>query len=169
MVFQVLIGILIIVVVVLVLVYMYQRRVLKRINDLMVSAKKITEQKVAEQIKSAEDLQLIGDAKKQLEAIKNKYEKQVQPAITTFNKQAPQLIADTRTSKLLTINTRIQDMQADLAKITTSLSQIQKDLQHLREQQHAHKQAVEQIKSKYRHFHRQLNEKSFEYGGTEKS
>lgn len=41
-------------------------------------------------------------------------------------------------------------------------------MQHLRQQQHTHKQAVEQIKNKYRQFHRQLNEKSFEYGDSEK-
>ncbi len=164
MVFQVLIGILIIVVAILACVYFYQRRAVKQINDLMESEKKLADQKVYQQIKNVEELQLIGDAKKQFETIKNKYEKQVRPAITAFNKRAPQLLADSRTSKLLTINTQIRDLQADLAKLTTTLQQIQKDLQHLRQQQHTHKQAVEQIKNKYRQFHRQLNEKSFEYG-----
>lgn len=167
-VFQVLIGILIIVVAILACVYFYQRRAVKQINDLMESEKKLADQKVDQQIKNVEELQLIGDAKKQFETIKNKYEKQVRPAITAFNKRAPQLLADSRTSKLLTINTQIRDLQADLAKLTTTLQQIQKDLQHLRQQQHTHKQAVEQIKNKYRQFHRQLNEKSFEYGDSEK-
>ena len=167
-VFQVLIGILIIVVAILACVYFYQRRAVKQINDLMESEKKLADQKVDQQIKNVEELQLIGDAKKQFETIKNKYEKQVRPAITAFNKRAPQLLADSRTSKLLTINTQIRDLQADLAKLTTILQQIQKDLQHLRQQQHTHKQAVEQIKNKYRQFHRQLNEKSFEYGDSEK-
>lgn len=167
-VFQVLIGILIIVVAILACVYFYQRRAVKQINDLMESEKKLADQKVDQQIKNVEDLQLIGDAKKQFETIKNKYEKQVRPAITAFNKRAPQLLADSRTSKLLTINIQIRDLQADLAKLTTTLQQIQKDLQHLRQQQHTHKQAVEQIKNKYRQFHRQLNEKSFEYGDSEK-
>lgn len=166
--FQVLIGILIIVVAILACVYFYQRRAVKQINDLMESEKKLADQKVDQQIKNVEELQLIGDAKKQFETIKNKYEKQVRPAITAFNKRAPQLLADSRTSKLLTINTKIRDLQADLAKLTTTLQQIQKDLQHLRQQQHTHKQAVEQIKNKYRQFHRQLNEKSFEYGHSEK-
>ena len=134
----------------------------------MESEKKQANLKVDQQIKNVEELQLIGDAKKQFETIKNKYEKQVRPAITAFNKRAPQLLADSRTSKLLTINTQIRDLQADLAKLTTTLQQIQKDLQHLRQQQHTHKQAVEQIKNKYRQFHRQLNEKSFEYGDSEK-
>lgn len=167
-VFQVLIGILIIVVAILACVYFYQRRAVKQINDLMESEKKLADQKVDQQIKNVEELQLIGDAKKQFETIKNKYEKQVRPAITAFNKRAPQLLADSRTSKLLTINTQIRDLQADLAKLTTTLQQIQKDLQYLRQQQHTHKQAVEQIKNKYRQFHRQLNEKSFEYGDSEK-
>lgn len=167
-VFQVLIGILIIVVAILACVYFYQRRAVKQINDLMESEKKLADQKVDQQIKNVEELQLIGDAKKQFETIKNKYEKQVRPAITAFNKRAPQLLADSRTSKLLTINIQIRDLQADLAKLTTTLQQIQKDLQHLRQQQHTHKQAVEQIKNKYRQFHRQLNEKSFEYGDSEK-
>ncbi|MCD7132291.1 septation ring formation regulator EzrA [Limosilactobacillus balticus] len=167
-VFQILIGILIIVVAILACVYFYQRRAVKQINDLMESEKKLADQKVDQQIKNVEELQLIGDAKKQFEAIKNKYEKQVRPAITAFNKRAPQLLADSRTSKLLTINTQIRDLQADLAKLTATLQQIQKDLQHLRQQQHTHKQAVEQIKNKYRLFHRQLNEKSFEYGDSEK-
>nr|WP_253284341.1 septation ring formation regulator EzrA [Limosilactobacillus reuteri] len=162
------IGILIIVVAILACVYFYQRRAVKQINDLMESEKKLADQKVDQQIKNVEELQLIGDAKKQFETIKNKYEKQVRPAITAFNKRAPQLLADSRTSKLLTINTQIRDLQADLAKLTTTLQQIQKDLQHLRQQQHTHKQAVEQIKNKYRQFHRQLNEKSFEYGDSEK-
>ncbi len=168
MVFQVLIGILIIVVAILACVYFYQRRAVKQINDLMESEKKLADQKVDQQIKNVEELQLIGDAKKQFETIKNKYEKQVRPAITAFNKRAPQLLADSRTSKLLTINTQIRDLQADLAKLTTTLQQIQKDLQYLRQQQHTHTQAVEQIKNKYRQFHRQLNEKSFEYGDSEK-
>lgn len=168
MVFQILIGILIIVVAILACVYFYQRRAVKQINDLMESEKKLADQKVDQQIKNVEELQLIGDAKKQFETIKNKYEKQVRPAITVFNKRAPQLLADSRTSKLLTINTQIRDLQADLAKLTATLQQIQKDLQHLRQQQHTHKQAVEQIKNKYRQFHRQLNEKSFEYGDSEK-
>ncbi len=167
-VFQVLIGILIIVVAILAYVYFYQRRAVKQINDLMESEKKLADQKVDQQIKNVEELQLIGDAKKQFETIKNKYEKQVRPAITAFNKRAPQLLADSRTSKLLTINTQIRDLQANLAKLTTTLQQIQKDLQHLRQQQHTHKQAVEQIKNKDRQFHRQLNEKSFEYGDSEK-
>ncbi len=167
-VFQVLIGILIIVVAILACVYFYQRRAVKQINDLMESKKKLADQKVDQQIKNVDELQLIGDAKKQFETIKNKYEKQVRPAITAFNKRAPQLLADSRTSKLLTINTQIRDLQANLAKLTTTLQQIQKDLQHLRQQQHTHKQAVEQIKNKYRQFHRQLNEKSFEYGDSEK-
>lgn len=167
-VFQVLIGILIIVVAILACVYFYQRQAVKQINDLMESEKKLADQKVDQQIKNVEELQLIGDAKKQFETIKNKYEKQVRPAITAFNKRAPQLLADSRTSKLLTINTQIRDLQANLAKLTTTLQQIQKDLQHLRQQQHTHKQAVEQIKNKYRQFHRQLNEKSFEYGDSEK-
>ncbi|MBB1109110.1 septation ring formation regulator EzrA [Limosilactobacillus sp. pH52_RY] len=167
-VFQILIGILIIVVAILACVYFYQRRAVKQINDLMESEKKLADQKVDQQIKNVEELQLIGDAKKQFEAIKNKYEKQVRPAITVFNKRAPQLLADSRTSKLLTINTQIRDLQADLAKLMATLQQIQKDLQHLRQQQHTHKQAVEQIKNKYRQFHRQLNEKSFEYGDSEK-
>lgn len=167
-VFQVLIGILIIVVAILACVYFYQRRAVKQINDLMESEKKLADQKVDQQIKNVEELQLIGDAKKQFETIKNKYEKQVRPAITAFNKRAPQLLADSRTSKLLTINTQIRDLQADLAKLTTTLQQVQKDLQHLRQQQHTHKQAVKQIKNKYRQFHRQLNEKSFEYGDSEK-
>lgn len=166
--FQVLIGILIIVVAILACVYFYQQRAVKQINDLMESEKKLADQKVDQQIKNVEELQLIGDAKKQFETIKNKYEKQVRPAITAFNKRAPQLLADSRTSKLLIINIQIRDLQADLAKLTTTLQQIQKDLQHLRQQQHTHKQAVEQIKNKYRQFHRQLNEKSFEYGDSEK-
>lgn len=168
MVFQVLIGILIIVVAILACVYFYQRRVVKQINDLMESEKRLADQNVDQQIKNVEELQLVGDAKKQFETVKNKYEKQVRPAITAFNKRAPQLLADSRTSKLLTINTQIRDLQADLAKLTTMLQQIQKELQHLRQQQHTHKQAVEQIKNKYRQFHRQLNEKSFEYGDSEK-
>nr|WP_220477549.1 septation ring formation regulator EzrA [Limosilactobacillus agrestis] len=162
------IGILIIVVAILACVYFYQRRVVKQINDLMESEKRLADQNVDQQIKNVEELQLVGDAKKQFETVKNKYEKQVRPAITAFNKRAPQLLADSRTSKLLTINTQIRDLQADLAKLTTMLQQIQKELQHLRQQQHTHKQAVEQIKNKYRQFHRQLNEKSFEYGDSEK-
>lgn len=168
MVFQVLIGVLIIVVALLVCVYWYQRRVVKQINDLMASAKKIAGQKVDQQIKDVEALQLIGDAKKQFETIKNKYEKQVQPAINDFNKKAPQLLAAARTSKLLTINTQIRDAQADLAKLTATIQQMDKELQHLRQQQHTHMQAVERIRSKYRQFHRHLNEKSFEYGDSEK-
>ena len=168
MVFQVLIGILIIVVAILACVYFYQRRAVKQINDLMESEKKLADQKVDQQIKNVEELQLIGDAKKQFETIKNKYEKQVRPAITAFNKRAPQLLADSRTSKLLTINTQIRDLQADLAKLTTTLQQIQKAQGHLRQQQNTHKQADEESKNKYRQFHRQLNEKSFEYGDSEK-
>lgn len=167
-VFQVLIGILIIVVALLAGFYLYQRRVVKQINDLIASEKELATKKVAEQLKDVEELQLIGDAKKEFEAIKSRYEKQVRPALTAFNKQAPQLLADARTSKLLTINTQIREMQADLATLTATLQQMEKDLQHLREQQHSHRQAVEQLKKKYRQFRRQLNEKSFEYGGTEK-
>ena len=76
MVFQFFIGILIIVVAILACVYFYQRRAVKQINDLMESEKKLADQKVDQQIKNVEELQLIGDAKKQFETIKNKYEKQ---------------------------------------------------------------------------------------------
>src|SRR5699024_2245151 len=149
-------------------VYFYQRRAVKQINDLMESEKKLADQKVDQQIKNVEELQLIGDAKKQFETIKNKYEKQVRPAITAFNKRAPQLLADSRTSKLLKINTQIRDLQADSSKLTTTLLQIQKYLQHLRQQQHTHKKVVKKIKNKYRRFHRQLKKKSFGYGDSEK-
>lgn len=168
MVFQVLIGILVIVVVVLVGLYTYQRQALKKINDLLASEKKLAKMNIGKQIKSANELTLVGDSKKQLESIDSRYEKQVKPALASFDKRIPQLVAATRTSKLLTINGAIRDLQADLATITANLQRLQKDLQHLQQQQQSHQMAIEQIKQRYRSFHKRLNEKSFEYGDSEK-
>lgn len=168
MVFQILIGILVIIVIALVGLYMFQRQAIKKINDLMVSEKKLADLKVAQRIESVNKLTLVGDSKKQLEAINSRFNKQVKPALEAFNKKAPLLIAETRTGKLLTINSEIRGLQADLATITANLQRLQKELQHLQQQEHSHKQAVDQIKQRYRGFHQQLNEKSFEYGGSEK-
>lgn len=168
MVFQILIGILVIIVVALVALYVFQRQAVTKINDLMVSEKKLADLKIDQQIKKANDLTLVGDSKKQLEAINSRFTKQVKPAIEEFNKKTPLLMAETRTSKLLTINGEIRELQADLATITANLQRLQKELQHLQQQEHSHKQALDQIKQRYRSFHQQLNEKSFEYGGSEK-
>lgn len=168
MVFQILIGILVIIVIALVGLYMFQRQAVKKINDLMVSEKKLADLEVAQRIESVNKLTLVGDSKKQLEAINSRFNKQVKPALEAFNKKAPLLIAETRTGKLLTINSEIRGLQADLATITANLQRLQKELQHLQQQEHSHKQAVDQIKQRYRGFHQQLNEKSFEYGGSEK-
>lgn len=163
-----LIGILVVIIIVLVAVYVYQRRVVKKINDLMASKKQLMDLGIDQQLKNGEKLVLIGDAQKKFSALKDEYNNKIMPAIKNFDRQVSSLLVATKTSKLLTINGDLKDLQAELAKVTVSLQKIQQELQQLQQQEQKHKQAIEEIKHRYRRFHQQLNEKSFEYGGSEK-
>lgn len=162
--FQILIVILIVILLVLGAVMWYQRRVLKQVQGMMVAGQRLLEKKIEEQLKNAEQLQLTGDAKKELDQLANRYHHKVVPQLKAIQKTGKKLQQVARTTKLIAITDSLSDLQAELAKVTTAVNEIQTALQHLEQQSKNHRQAIKRIKKRYQKFHQQLSDKSFEYG-----
>lgn len=165
--FQVLIVILIVILVILAGIVWYQHRVLKQVQGMVVACQQLRDKKIEEQLKQADQLQLTGDAKKELDKLQTSYNK-IMPQLKAIRATGQDLQRAARTTKLLTIGGPVNDLRADLAKVTTTLKQVEQSLQHIERQSKAHKQAIDQIKQNYQKFHQQLNEKSFEYGDSAK-
>lgn len=166
--FQVLIVILIVILVILASIVWYQHRVLKQVQGMMVACQQLRDKKIEEQLKQADQLQLTGDAKKELDKLQASYNDKIMPQLKAIRATGQDLQRAARTTKLLTIGGPVNDLRADLAKVTTTLKQVEQSLQHIERQSKAHKQAIDQIKQNYQKFHQQLNEKSFEYGDSAK-
>lgn len=166
--FQVLIVILIVILVILASIVWYQHWVLKQVQGMMVACQQLRDKKIEEQLKQADQLQLTGDAKKELDKLQASYNDKIMPQLKAIRATGQDLQRAARTTKLLTIGGPVNDLRADLAKVTTTLKQVEQSLQHIERQSKAHKQAIDQIKQNYQKFHQQLNEKSFEYGDSAK-
>lgn len=166
--FQVLIVILIVILVILASIVWYQHRVLKQVQGMMVACQQLRDKKIEEQLKQADQLQLTGDAKKELDKLQASYNDKIMPQLKAIRATGQDLQRAARTTKLLTIGGPVNDLRADLAKVTTTLKQVEQSLQHIERQSKAHKQAIDQIKQNYQKFHQQLNEKRFEYGDSAK-
>ncbi|WP_278589284.1 septation ring formation regulator EzrA [Limosilactobacillus pontis] len=166
--FQVLIVILIVILVILASIVWYQHRVLKQVQGMMVACQQLRDKKIEEQLKQADQLQLTGDAKKELDKLQASYNNKIMPQLKAIRATGQDLQRAARTTKLLTIGGPVNDLRADLAKVTTTLKQVEQSLQHIERQSKAHKQAIDQIKQNYQKFHQQLNEKRFEYGDSAK-
>lgn len=166
--FQVLIVILIVILVILAGIVWYQHRVLKQVQGMVVACQQLRDKKIEEQLKQADQLQLTGDAKKELDKLQTSYNNKIMPQLKAIRATGQDLQRAARTTKLLTIGGPVNDLRADLAKVTTTLKHVEQSLQHIERQSKAHKQAIDQIKQNYQKFHQQLNEKSFEYGDSAK-
>lgn len=162
--FQTLIVILVVILLLLGGLGWYQHRALQQINGLLAAEQQLAGQKMTDVFNQVDQLQLTGDAKKELDKLQEKYSKKVRPQLGKIRTNGETLLKEARTTKLLSIQKDINSLNADLAKATTDLKQVQRDLERLRQQGRKHRQAIESIKERYQKFHQQLNEKSFEYG-----
>lgn len=165
--FQILIAVLIVILVVLLGVVWYQQRAIKEINELKSVSEQLAKRPLADQLASAEKMQLVGDSKKQLADLQKDYQK-LQVIIKKLPGQGNELLAAVKTSQLLTINSGINDYRMAIGKASDQAERLQKSLQSLQHQEKAHHQAIDQMKQRYHHFHQELDEKSFAFGETTK-
>lgn len=166
--FQILIVILIVVLIILGGVVWYQHRVLRQVQGLMTACQKLMNNQIEKQLKETAQLQLTGDAKQEFDQLQARYTNKVLPQLKAIQATGQNLQQAARTTKLLTIGSQVNDLRADLAKVTTARKEVEAALQHIEQQSKSHQQAINQIKKNYQKFHQQLNEKNFEYGDSVK-
>lgn len=163
--FQILIAILVIVLLLLLGIVWFQRRAIQQISELQVVSAHLSKQLLAANLKKAQQMQLVGDARDQLAKLQKEYD-QLAPAIKRLNKQGEDLQAAVKTSQLLTINSAISDYRESIEKASKQADRLQKQLRALHQQEENHHEAVDQLKQRYQQYHQQLDDKSFEYGET---
>lgn len=165
MMFQILIAILVIVLLLLLGIVWFQRRAIQQISELQAVSAHLSKQPLAANLKKAQQMQLVGDARDQLAKLQKKYD-QLAPAIKRLNKQGEDLQAAVKTSQLVTINSAISDYREAIEKASKQADRLQKQLRALHQQEENHHEAVDQLKQRYQQYHQQLDDKSFEYGET---
>lgn len=165
MMFQILIAILVIVLLLLLGIVWFQRRAIQQISELQAVSAHLSKQPLAANLKKAQQMQLVGDARDQLAKLQKEYD-QLAPAIKRLNKQGEDLQAAVKTSQLLTINSAISDYREAIEKASKQVDRLQKQLRTLHQQEENHHEAVDQLKQRYQQYHQQLDDKSFEYGET---
>ena len=165
MMFQILIAILVIVLLLLLGIVWFQRRAIQQISELQAVSAHLSKQPLAANLKKAQQMQLVGDARDQLAKLQKEYD-QLAPAIKRLNKQGEDLQAAVKTSQLLTINSAISDYRESIEKASKQADRLQKQLRALHQQEENHHEAVDQLKQRYQQYHQQLDDKSFEYGET---
>ncbi|MBF0601678.1 septation ring formation regulator EzrA [Limosilactobacillus oris] len=165
MMFQILIAILVIVLLLLLGIVWFQRRAIQQISELQAVSAHLSKQPLAANLKKAQQMQLVGDARDQLTKLQKEYD-QLAPAIKRLNKQGEDLRAAVKTSQLVTINSAISDYREAIEKASKQADRLQKQLRTLHQQEENHHEAVDQLKQRYQQYHQQLDDKSFEYGET---
>lgn len=163
--FQILIAILVIVLLLLLGIVWFQRRAIQQISELQAVSAHLSKQPLTANLKKAQQMQLVGDARDQLAKLQKEYD-QLAPAIKRLNKQGEDLQAAVKTSQLVTINSAISDYREAIEKASKQADRLQKQLQTLHQQEENHHEAVDQLKQRYQQYHQQLDDKSFEYGET---
>lgn len=163
--FQILIAILVIVLLLLLGIVWFQRRAIQQIGELQAVSAHLSKQPLAANLKKAQQMQLVGDARDQLAKLQKEYD-QLAPAIKRLNKQGEDLQAAVKTSQLVTINSAISDYREAIEKASKQADRLQKQLRALHQQEENHHEAVDQLKQRYQQYHQQLDDKSFEYGET---
>lgn len=166
--FQVLIVVLIVILVILGGVVWYQHRILKQVQGIMAACQKLMDNKVEEQLKETEQLQLTGDAKQEFDQLRDRYNDKIVPQLKAIRSTGQDLAQAARTTKLLTISAQVNGLRDELAKATTARKEVATSLQQIEQQSKSHQQAIDRIKKNYQKFHQQLNEKNFEYGDSAK-
>lgn len=166
--FQVLIVVLIVILVILGGVVWYQHRILKQVQGIIAACQKLMDNKVEEQLKETEQLQLTGDAKQEFDQLRDRYNDKIVPQLKAIRSTGQDLAQAARTTKLLTISAQVNDLRDELAKATTARKEVATSLQQIEQQSKSHQQAIDRIKKNYQKFHQQLNEKNFKYGDSAK-
>lgn len=164
--FQILIVLLIVILLALGGIVWYQHRILTQLKAIQDAQRRLVDKKLDEQLKEVAQLQLTGDTKKNFDQLNDEYNKKIVPQLKAIAASQQDLVQAARTTKLLTIKAPLTDLQAELAKTTAEQKKVEQSLNHLRQQSQSQQRAVEQIKTRYREFHQQLNEKSFAYGAS---
>lgn len=164
--FQIIIGILIVIIVILGAIYWYQQRTVKRAAGLKVQYQKLNGQNLEQQLADAQKLNVSGDSAKELEQLDQKYHQQVQPLLERLKKQLDLVAKDIHTSKFFVVGSQLNDIQVLINHTQSEMQSITASLNRFAQLQKAHQNAIDRIKQQYRHFHKVLDEKSFQYGGS---
>lgn len=144
--FQVLIVVLIVILVILGGVVWYQHRILKQVQGIMAACQKLMDNKVEEQLKETEQLQLTGDAKQEFDQLRDRYNDKIVPQLKAIRSTGQDLAQAARTTKLLTISAQVNGLRDELAKATTARKEVATSLQQIEQQSKSHQQAIDRIK-----------------------
>ncbi|WP_220476734.1 septation ring formation regulator EzrA [Limosilactobacillus fastidiosus] len=169
MVFQIIIGILIVFAIVLASLFYYQKRVIRQYEQVNMQLERINDMKIGQQFEKVDQLSVTGDSQEQLKKLKREFQEKVDPQKKKLTDQLKAMKALIHTSKFLTLSSKLNDLSTAIQELSDQYLQIKSALHHLEELHRAHKQAIDQIKQRYRHFHHVLDEKSFEYGDSVKA
>ena len=164
MVFQIIIGILIVLAIILAGLYYYQKRVIRQYEQVNIQLKKISDMKIDRQFEKVDQLSVTGDSQEQLKKLKKEFKEKIVPQEKKLADQLKAAKSLIHTSKFFTLSGKLNDLSTAIQNLSDQCLHVKSALHHLEELHRAHKQAIDQIKQRYRHFHHVLDEKSFEYG-----
>lgn len=164
LVFQIVIGILIILAIILGGLYFYQKRMIRLYEGLNDQFNRLKDIKLQQQLENVEQLKVTGDSQKQLEQLKKDYTAKITPQAKQITAELTAIKSLIHTSKVFSVSGRVNDCQLAINQLKEQTLKIQTAIRRLEELHRAHKQAIDQIKQRYRHLHHVLDEKSFEYG-----
>ena len=164
LVFQIIIGILIVLAIILAGLYYYQKRVIRQYEQVNIQLKKISDMKIDRQFEKVDQLSVTGDSQEQLKKLKKEFKEKIVPQEKKLADQLKAAKSLIHTSKFFTLSGKLNDLSTAIQNLSDQCLHVKSALHHLEELHRAHKQAIDQIKQRYRHFHHVLDEKSFEYG-----
>nr|WP_251575879.1 septation ring formation regulator EzrA [Limosilactobacillus agrestimuris] len=164
LVFQIIIGILIVLAIILAGLYYYQKRVIRQYEQVNIQLKKISDMKIDQQFEKVDQLSVTGDSQEQLKKLKKEFKEKIVPQEKKLADQLKAAKSLIHTSKFFTLSGKLNDLSTAIQNLSDQCLHVKSALHHLEELHRAHKQAIDQIKQRYRHFHHFLDEKSFEYG-----
>lgn len=164
LVFQIIIGILIILAIILAGLYYYQKRLVRQCEQIDAQIKQLQELKLDQQLKKVEQLKVTGDSQEQLEKFKKNYQDNIVPQEKKLVEELEAIKPLIHTSKAFSLAKRLGNLELAVHELNDQCLKAKASLHHVEELHQAHKRAIDQIKQRYRHFHRVLDEKSFEYG-----
>lgn len=162
--FQVVVGVLVVAIVVLVVIYVMQRRALNIINRAKQLHQQLAEQKIDEDLKKLDAMDLSGASADEADKLHQQYADQVESQLKAVRRQITDLESNLHGAKVFTIADQLDQLQKAVSKVNQSAAQIKLQIKRIADQQQQQIAAVASLNKELQTAGDKLEDDGYLYG-----
>lgn len=161
---QVLVGVLVIALLVIIGLFIYQRQTLKKLQDYAARLAALPTKQIDQRLDKERVGALMGESLRSFTRLRERYDKDLLPAIKRAEGQVEDLSLQAKTTNLFSIGEAVKELGEVVNGAEETCQQLQQTLNQLDQSVKSQEQALTKLRKQYNDFGRTLDEQAFQFG-----